>query len=58
MKFSNEIIPQNFVFVRYISMRLLYLGFISTYVDNGTAKFPLLDKIGVHVQGLTSKICN
>ena len=31
---------------------------ISTYVNTGTAKVPLLAKIGVRVQGSTSKIWN
>ena len=28
------------------------------YVDNGTAKVPILEKIGAYVRGSTSKICN
>ena len=32
--------------------------FISTYVDNGTAKVPISSKIGAFFQGLTSTIWN
>ena len=56
--FFNIIYPKTRVFVQERYWYPFIWVFIITYVDKGTSKVPILTKIGVCVQGSTSKIWN